>query len=217
MATKFCIHCGTKIMAEAKFCTACGQAQVTLELGESATTPFSFATEAAAEATKASNKKGLILGGSAALILVALALVFFVIKPMAAPLDQADSPSGSTSTEDQPRSGSSALDGKPASAVLAELMSDGFCPVPDTRSEFIDYPTLLELYDADILRGCTESSTGNYFFIYANQSPSDLESELESSSDTDNVYGKDWILEFIGEDNGEILGDIAQEYGATID
>lgn len=217
MATKFCIHCGTKIMAEAKFCVACGQAQVALELGESATTPFSFATEAAAEATKASNKKGLILGGSAALILVALALVFFVIKPMGTPLDQAESPSGSTSTEDQPQFGSSSLDGKPASAVLAELMSDGFCPVPDTRSGFVDYPTLLELYDADILRGCTESSTGNYFFIYANQSPTELAEQLGSSQGTDKVYGKDWILEFISDDNVEILEEIAEKYGATID
>jgi hypothetical protein len=217
MATKFCQHCGTKIVAEAKFCAACGKAQVSIEGGESATTPFSFATQAAAEAAKASNKKGLILGGSAALILAALAIVFFVINPMGARLDQSESLSGSTSTEEQPLFGSSSLDGKSASAVLRELMSDGFCPVPDTRSEFTDYPTLLGLYDEDTLRGCTESPNGNYFFIYANQSPSDLEYELDSSSDTQNVYGQDWILEFVGSDNASVIAEIAQRYGATID
>jgi hypothetical protein len=217
MTTKFCQQCGTKIVAEAKFCAACGQAQVSLEGSESATTPFSFAAEAAAEAAKASNKKGLILGGSAAIILAALAIVFFVINPMTARLDQAESPSGSTSIEDQPLFGSSSLDGKPASAVLRELMNDGFCPVPDTRSEFTDYPTLLGLYDADTLRGCTEATNGNYFFIYANQTPSDLQYELDTSSETQNVYGRDWILEFVGSDNASVIAEIAQKYGATID
>ena len=195
MATKFCQNCGSKIVAEAKFCAACGQAQVSIEGGESATTPFSFATQATAEAAKASNKKGLILGGSAALILTALALVFVVIKPF----------------------GSASLEGKPASVILSQLMADGFCPVPDTRSGFTDYPTLLSYYDADTLRGCTDSKNGNYFFLYANQSPSELAEELESSSNTQNVFGADWVIEFVGSDNAPLLVEIAQKYGATID
>ena len=195
MATKFCQNCGSKIVAEAKFCAACGQAQVSIEGGESATTPFSFATQATAEAAKASNKKGLILGGSAALILAALALVFVVIKPF----------------------GSASLEGKPASVILSQLMADGFCPVPDTRSGFTDYPTLLSYYDTDTLRGCTDSKNGNYFFLYTNMSPSDLADELESSGGTQNVFGADWVIKFVGSDNGTVLAEIAQKYGATID
>jgi hypothetical protein len=131
-----------------------------------------------------------LIGGGAALLVAALAVVFLVLKPF----------------------GSASFEGKPASAVLSQLMADGFCPVPDTRSGFTDYPTLLSYYDADTLRGCTDSKNGNYFFIYANQSPSDLADEIESSSNTQNVFGKDWIIEFVGSDNAAVLGEIAQKY-----
>lgn len=199
MATKFCQHCGSKIVAEAKFCAACGQAQINLEATEAplapATPPQSFAEQAAAESAKSSNKRGLLIGGLAAIIVAVLAIVFFVMRPSVA----------------------ASLDGKPASEVLSQLMSDGFCPVPDTRAGFTDYSNLLEMYDEDTMRGCTESKNGNYFFIYANLSPSDLDDELAASGSTQNVYGQDWILEFVGEDNGPVLAEIVQKYGATID
>jgi hypothetical protein len=195
MAAKFCQHCGSKLLAEAKFCAACGQAQVLTETVESATPVQSYAAQVAAESAKSSNKRGLLIGGGAALLVAALAVVFLVLKPF----------------------GSASFEGKPASAVLSQLMADGFCPVPDTRSGFTDYPTLLSYYDADTLRGCTDSKNGNYFFIYANQSPSDLADEIESSSNTQNVFGKDWIIEFVGSDNAAVLGEIAQKYNGTID
>lgn len=195
MATKFCQNCGSKLVAEAKFCAACGQAQANLETVEPATATQSFAAQAAAEAAKSSNKRGLLIGGAAAVVIAALAVVFLVIKPFDSAL----------------------LDGKPASGVLSQLMEDGFCSVPDTRSGFADYPTLLSYYEADTLRGCNDAVNGNYFFIYANQSPSDLADELESSSNTQNVYGTDWILEFVGSDNAAVLGEIAQKYSGTVD
>jgi hypothetical protein len=196
MASKFCQHCGSKILAEAKFCAACGQAQAQVASTATSTEPaLTPSASYAIPSSKPSNKKGLIFGAGAALVAVALAVVFLVIKPF----------------------GSASLNGQPASAILSQLMADGFCPVPDTRSGFTDYPTLLSFYDADTLRGCTDSKNGNYFFLYTNMSPSDLDDELESSSSTQNVFGADWVIKFVGSDNGTVLAEIAQKYGATID
>ena len=194
MANKFCQHCGTQILAEAKFCAACGQAQ-----SVPAATPAAGGEEVhtfAAAPTKpaGSNKKTIFIAAGAAIVAVAIAVVFFIVKPGA----------------------SASLDGKSASEVLSQLVDDGYCSKVDPRSGFTDYSMLIKLYDADTLRGCITSKSGNYFFIYANQSPSDLADEIDSSSTTQNVYGKDWILEFVSTGNEAVLTEIAKQYNGTV-
>lgn len=193
MANKFCQHCGTQILAEAKFCAACGQAQaVTTPAGEGEQVHTFAATPAAP--TAGSNKKTIFIAAGAAIVAVAIAVVFFIVKPGA----------------------SATLDGKSASEVLSQLVNDGYCSKVDPRSGFTDYSSLIKLYDEDTLRGCMTSKSGNYFFIYANQSATDLADELDSSSTTQNVYGKDWVLEFVSTGNEAVLTEIAKQYNGTV-
>ena len=192
MANKFCQNCGTQIVAEAKFCAACGQAQAANAPAASGEEVHTFAAAPAAPAS--SNKKTVFIAAGAAIVAIAIAVVFFIVKPGA----------------------SASLDGKSASEVLSQLVDDGFCTEVDPRSGFTDYSTLIQYYDADTLRGCLKSTDGNYFFIYANQSPSDLTDELDASSTTENVYGKDWILEFVGSGNTGTMTEIAKKYNGTV-
>ena len=192
MANKFCQNCGTQILAEAKFCAACGQAQAATATAAGGEDVHTFAAAAAAPAS--SNKKTVFIAAGAAIVAIAIAVVFFIVKPGA----------------------SASLDGKSASEVLSQLVNDGFCTEVDPRSGFTDYSTLIQYYDADTLRGCLKSTDGNYFFIYANQSPSDLTDELDASSTTENVYGKDWILEFVGSGNTGTMTEIAKKYNGTV-
>ncbi|MFM1796018.1 MAG: hypothetical protein RLZZ340_695 [Actinomycetota bacterium] len=192
MANKFCQHCGTQILAEAKFCAACGQAQAVTAPAAGGEEVHTFAATPAAPAS--SNKKTVFIAAGAAIVAIAIAVVFFIVKPGA----------------------SASLDGKSASEVLSQLVDDGYCTEVDPRSGFTDYSMLIKLYDADTLRGCIESKSGNYFFIYANQSPSDLEDEKDSSTTTQNVYGKDWILEFVSTGNEAVLTEIAKQYNGTV-
>lgn len=192
MANKFCQHCGTQILADAKFCAACGQAQAVTAPAGAGEEVHTFA--AAAAPAPSSNKKTIFIAAGAAIVAIAIAVVFFIVKPGA----------------------SASLDGKSASEVLSQLVDDGYCTEVDPRSGFTDYSTLIKLYDADTLRGCIESKSGNYFFIYANQSATDLAEEIDSSSTTENVYGKDWIIEFVGSGNSSVLTEIATQYNGTV-
>ena len=193
MANKFCQHCGTQILADAKFCAACGHAQAVTAPAGAGEEVHTFAAAAAAPAA-GSNKKTIFIAAGAAIVAIAIAVVFFIVKPGA----------------------SATLDGKSASEVLSQLVNDGYCNEVDPRSGFTDYSSLIKLYDADTLRGCLKSQDGNYFFIYAKQSPSDLADEIDSSTTTENVSGKDWILEFVGSGNSSTMTEIAKQYNGTV-
>lgn len=192
METKFCQYCGVNIPADSRFCSTCGKAQSSLNDTVVDDGPNSHFGLQMAKPKKYSNKRNFIVAGGA--LVVALLVVLFVVKPF-------DSVS---------------LAGKPASVVLNQLVEDGFCEVPDTREGFSDFESLLTMYDEDTFRGCTKAKNGNYFFIYANLTPEGLAEELNTSSNTQNVWGNNWVLEFTGSNNDAVIAEIASKYGGFV-
>ena len=191
MATKFCQNCGSKILAEAKFCAACGDVLAHVASNESATEPaVTPSASSAAPTSKPLNKKRLIFG-SAALVAVALAVFVFALNPF----------------------GLSSLDGKPASAIQSQLVSDGFCPEPVARSIF-EEPDLLKDYDDDVMRSCIDRNLFIGFYIYANQTPGEIRVHLDN--DMEMVYGKDWYILLTGTNNASVKQEFAQKYGAKV-
>jgi hypothetical protein len=191
MATNFCPNCGSKLITEAKFCADCGQARAQVASTETSAEPaLTLTASSAAPRSKTSNMKGLIFG-SAALVAVALAVFVFVFNPF----------------------GSSSLDGKPASAIQSQLVSDGFCPEPVARSIF-EEPDLLKDYDDDVMRSCIDRNLFIGFYIYTNQTPGEIQVHLDN--DMELVYGKDWYILLTGTNNASIKQEFAQKYGAKV-
>ncbi len=176
-------------MAEAKFCAACGQAQAQVASTETRAEPV-LTPSPETHTNKASNKKGLIFGSSA-LAAVALVVFVLVLNPF----------------------GTNSLDGKPASAIQSQLVSDGFCPEPVARSIFED-PDLLKDFDDDVMRSCIDRNLFIGFYIYTNQKPSEIQVHLDN--DMEMVYGKDWYILFTGTNNASIKQEFAQKYGAKV-
>jgi hypothetical protein len=152
--------------------------------------------------------KSFIIGAGATLVAVVLVFVVTSLRPA----ETTPGDNGSTSQDNETAVELVRLEGKTASEVLSQLVKDGFCIVAEPRADFVDYSLLLELYDANLLRGCDESTTGNYILIYANQTSSDMEWRLDYSSDEQIVYGTDWILKLSSNESSTVVDLIAEKY-----
>ena len=206
MATNFCQNCGAQLKAEGKFCANCGRIQPQVEISS----PQVSQIETTAR-SKPSSVKGFMIGVGATLVAVVMVFVLTSLSPA----ESTSVDNESTSQDNESTFEPMTLDGQSASEVLSQLTKDGFCIVAETRSDFVDYSSLLEEYDANRLRGCYESATGNYIMIYANQTSSDMEWRLEYSSDEIIVYGTDWILKLSSNESSTLVDQIAQKYRGT--
>ena len=111
MANKFCQHCGTQILAEAKFCASCGQAQAVTAPAGAGEQVHAFASAP----TAGSNKKTIFIAAGAAIVAIAIGVVFFIVKPGAG----------------------ASLNGKTGQEILAILVDDGYChPSSDKPSGY---------------------------------------------------------------------------------
>jgi hypothetical protein len=203
MATNFCPNCGSKLIAEAKFCADCGHVQAQVVTSSPQVSQLN-----PGEKSKPTSMKGFMIGVGATLVAVVLVFVVTSLRP-AEPTSVGN---GSTSQDNETAVELIRLEGKTASEVLSQLVKDGFCIVAEPRSDLSDYSVLLELYDANLLRVCDESTTGNYIWIYANQTSSDMEWRLDNSSDEQIVYGTDWILILSSNESSTLVDLIAEKY-----
>lgn len=111
----------------------------------------------------------------------------------------------------------SAFDGKPASALLAQLTNADFCAEPYQREYFDQDLDYLAKFDADTVRACADSQNGGLVYMLTGFTPAELY-ELRQSTKGRSTFGKDWMVVCMsGGDKKAFIKQIAERFGGKFE